>query len=280
MINAITNTPDISELGKKSEYDSQYNPEKLFPIPRSINREKIGINGKIPFFGFDIWNHYEVSWLNPKGKPIVGLAELIFTADSEFLIESKSMKLYFNSFNNTHIESPEVLANTIQHDIEKRIGAKVFVKISTMNQFREEKVFRGFEGTCIDDLDIECSSYQINPSFLSSENTIVNENLYSDLLKSNCLVTNQPDWGSVEISYKGYKINHEGLLRYIVSFRNCNEFSETSIERIFTDIMKQCKPEELTVYGRCTRRGGIDINPIRSTQVLSHENLNKRFCRQ
>lgn len=277
----MTLTPEQSELGKKAEYDPHYNPDKLFPIPRKLNRDKIGVPTVLPFFGFDIWNHYEVSWLNEKGKPTVGLAEIIYNCDSPCIIESKSMKLYFNSFNNTRIKDVDTLQKTIKKDLEARVGVTVDVKIIPMNQVKEEKLYRGFQGICLDELDIDCSSYLLNPSYLTTENQVVSETVYSDLLKSNCLVTNQPDWGSVQIRYEGNKINHEGLLRYIVSFRDCNEFSETSIERIFMDIMQHCRPQKLTVYGRFTRRGGLDINPCRSTERdVCADEMNGRFCRQ
>lgn len=274
-------TPDKSELGKKTSYEAHYNPDKLFPIPRQLNRDKIGVTQPLPFFGIDIWNHYEVSWLNQKGKPMVALAEIIYSADSPNIIESKSMKLYFNTFNNTSIENENILQTRIENDLTSRVGSPVTVKIIPLKNFPEEKIWRGFQGICLDDLDIACSVYQYDPALLSTENeTVQEEVLYSDLLKANCLVTDQPDWASVQITYRGKKINREGLLRYIVSFRNCNEFSETSVERIFMDIMRYCKPEELTVYSRYTRRGGLDINPIRSTKNISVEDINQRFCRQ
>jgi 7-cyano-7-deazaguanine reductase len=281
MLNIEKFTHDQSELGKKAEYDPHYNPDKLFPILRKINRDKILIPEKLPFFGFDIWNHYEVSWLNKKGKPVVGLAKIIYDCHSPYLIESKSMKLYFNSFNNTEIENSEALQVIIKTDLENRLGASVVVKIILIKNIKEEKVLSGFPGICIDDIDIDCALYTLNPSYLHSESENVSEILCSNLLKSNCLVTNQPDWGSIQIAYEGRKINHEGLLRYIVSFRNCNEFSETSIERIFMDIMKYCQPNKLTVYGRFTRRGGIDINPCRSTnKTVASDEMNLRLCRQ
>lgn len=272
--------PEQSELGKTAEYDPHYNPEKLFPIPRQLNRDKIGVPCKLPFFGCDIWNHYEVSWLNEQGKPIVALAQIIYECESKFIIESKSMKLYFNSFNNTKIKDIDTLESIIKNDLGNRLEASVDIKIILMKNFKEEKLSPGFNGICIDDLNVNCSVYQLDQSFLCTEESIVSEILYSNLLKSNCLVTNQPDWGSVQIEYHGKKINHEGLLKYIVSFRDCNEFSETAIERIFMDIMKYCHPTTLTVYGRFTRRGGIDINVIRSTNPVSHEKINFRLCRQ
>jgi 7-cyano-7-deazaguanine reductase len=269
-----------SELGKKSAYITQYDPSLLFPIARQINRQKIGITGALPFMGLDIWNHYEVSWLDKKGKPIVALAEIIYACDSVNIIESKSMKLYFNSFNNTHIEDVQELQRTIQNDIETRIESPVEIRITPVRSFQNETLYNSFKGICIDDLDIECSVYKHDASLLQAEDTTTSEILYSDILKSNCLVTDQPDWGSVQITYQGPKINRESLLRYIVSYRNCNEFSETCIERIFMDIMQYCKPTELTVYGRFTRRGGLDINPIRSTHTIDAQELNLRFCRQ
>ncbi len=272
-----------SDLGKKSEYSSSYDPSKLFPIPRIKNREAIGIHSnKLPFYGFDYWNHYEVSWLNEKGKPIVALAEIIYGCESLNIIESKSMKLYFNSFNNTQFKNVDALQATIKKDLEERLGGSlIMVRITPINLFKEEKLIPRLNGICIDDLDILCSVYNTDPSFLKTENTVVEETLHSDLLKSNCLVTNQPDWCSVQISYKGKKINREGLLRYIVSFRNDNEFHEQCMEKIFLQIMQHCNPSALTVYGRSTRRGGLDINSIRSSQPIKHQAIsNMRLCRQ
>ncbi|ASQ47091.1 NADPH-dependent 7-cyano-7-deazaguanine reductase QueF [Legionella clemsonensis] len=269
------------ELGKKSDYDATYNPNRLYPIPRVGKRQEIGIDPfKLPFFGFDCWNHYEVSWLNEKGKPMIGIGEIFYDCNSPKLIESKSLKLYFNSFNNTKIKNIEHLENTIKKDLEERIEAPVFVTIYPLEQAKQFAVTQTLAGESIDNLDIECSVYEVEPSFLTVENVMVEEVLYSDLLKSNCLVTHQPDWGSVQIAYKGRKINREGLLKYLVSFRNHNEFHEQCIERIFVDIMSLCKPEILTVYGRYTRRGGLDINPYRSTGSVVFDKQNLRLIRQ
>ena len=268
-----------SELGKKSDYETTYNPNRLYPIFRDKKRQEIGINSnELPFFGFDCWNHYEVSWLNNKGKPIVGMAEIIYDCCSPKLIESKSLKLYFNSFNNTKISNIDVLESMIQRDLERCLEADVRVRIVPLDQASAFSI-QAFKGESIDALDVECSVYLVEPAFLEVENQEISETLYSDLLKSNCLVTNQPDWGSVQISYTGRKINREGLLKYLVSFRNHNEFHEQCIERIFVDIMNQCKPTSLTVYGRYTRRGGLDINPYRSTEQTVLIN-NPRLIRQ
>jgi 7-cyano-7-deazaguanine reductase len=278
--NTVVQTEE-SELGKKSEYDPLYNPEKLFSIPRKEKRDEMGINSsKLPFYGFDCWNHYEVSWLDENGKPIVGLAEIIYGSDSPNIIESKSMKLYFNSLNNTNFKDVDSVQSIVKDDLEKNVGAEVFVNIIPLYDLQNENMPRRFDGESIDYLTVRCEVYNVDSSFLFTENDVVEEILYSDLLKSNCRVTNQPDWGSIQISYKGKKINREGLLKYLVSFRNHNEFHEECIERIFVDIMHRCHPTELTVYGRYTRRGGLDINPYRSTKKITDFKKNQRLYRQ
>lgn len=278
----VTLTPEQSELGKKADYDPHYNSEKLFPIPRKEKRDEIGVPATLPFFGFDLWNHYEVSWLNPKGKPVVALAEIRYGCDTPCIIESKSMKLYFNSLNNTQFDDENSVASTIKKDIEERVGGMTYVRVIPLNKVSQPHFSTEFNGICLDELDIPCAAYLVDPSLLHTENGAIEETLHSNLLKSNCLVTHQPDWGSVQIHYQGNKINHEGLLQYIVSFRNHNEFHEQCIERIFMDIMRQCQPNALTVYGRYTRRGGLDINPYRSTHHMTAEDHIQtiRLCRQ
>ncbi|MBI5448037.1 MAG: NADPH-dependent 7-cyano-7-deazaguanine reductase QueF [Gammaproteobacteria bacterium] len=273
--------PDQSELGQSSNYDSHYNPERLFAIPRAPKRQEIGIDPKhLPFYGFDCWNHYEVSWLNEKGKPCVGVAEIIYDCATPYLVESKSLKLYFNSFNNTKFKNSEAIRQTITHDVAERLKGDVQVRIRSLEEKELSLIQSAPAGECIDTLDVACSVYLVEPDYLSIEKDRMEEILYSNLLKSNCLVTNQPDWGSVQIAYTGPKINREGLLKYLVSFRNHNEFHEQCIERIFVDIMNRCKPEKLTVYGRYTRRGGLDINPYRSTEKVEPKGLNHRLIRQ
>lgn len=268
-----------SELGNQSDYDPHYNPDRLFPIARAPKREEINLSTDLVFYGFDYWNHYEVSWLNPKGKPIVATATIIYDCHSPMIIESKSMKLYFNSLNNSTFNSPQELETIIQKDIATRIQADVTVMIHPLGSGVSPDVAERLDGICLDDLDIECSVYQVDSSFLKTSTDRVTETLTSDLLKSNCLVTHQPDWGSVAIEYTGPQIDREGLLKYIVSFRNHNEFHEQCIERIYVDILNTCKPESLTVNGRYTRRGGLDINPVRSTDVIQPAIL-KRLIRQ
>ncbi|CEG58534.1 NADPH-dependent 7-cyano-7-deazaguanine reductase [Legionella fallonii LLAP-10] len=279
--NNYQNMANQSELGQKSEYDATYNPERLYAIPRAPKRKEINLDPiTLSFHGFDCWNHYEVSWLNPKGKPMVAIAVISYDCHSPFIIESKSLKLYFNSFNNHVFSDVQAVEQTVRQDLSRCIDAEATVSITPLTDLKNQTLHSSFSGTCLDTLDIECSSYMVDSSFLTTSNEQVEEVLYSDLLKSNCLVTNQPDWGSVQIAYKGKKLNHEGLLKYLVSFRNHNEFHEQCIERIFTDIMTLCQPESLTVYGRYTRRGGLDINPFRSTEPCSIGDKNIRLIRQ
>lgn len=256
-----------SLLGETTDYalSSEYNPKLLFPIARSFKREEIGVDvQKLPFYGVDIWNHYEVSWLNLNGLPIVAIAVIEVPATSEFIFESKSLKLYFNSFNNYKIKNSEELREIITRDLSEVVGKLVGVKILSLNN--KEFYISSIAGICVDDLDVEINEYSVNPQLLKSDTKeTVNEIIYSNLLRSNCLITNQPDWATVIVSYCGNKIDHASFLKYIVSFRNHNEFHEQCIERIFMHLSEQSNFTELTVVGRFTRRGGIDINPIRST---------------
>lgn len=262
--NSLQNSP----LGKKSSYIDVYTPSLLFVIPRQLKRDEIGVPPTLPFKGCDIWNAYEISWLNSKGKPIVAIAQFNISCASTNIVESKSFKLYLNSFNNTKFNSVEAVKSTLEQDIKKAVSGQVIVKLFRLEDIYGLKI-HNFQGDCLDDLDIDCKEYTVNPMYLSSDfNEEVSESLYSNLLKSNCLVTGQPDWGSVEITYSGPKINKMGLLKYIVSFRSHNEFHEQCAERMFMDIMQYCKPKELTVEARYTRRGGLDINPIRSTREI------------
>ena len=270
-----------SELGKKSQYIAEYNPDILFPISRQIKRDEIGIQAnQIPFYGYDCWNHYEVSWLNSKGKPQIAIAEIIYGCHSPNIIESKSLKLYFNSFNNTKIENLEKLTTIIKKDLSTRIGDEVQIKIFNLQEAQTYYQCKVLEGDCLDDLDISMETFDLNPQILKTESMIIHEILYSNLLKSNCLVTFQPDWGSIQIEYQGPKIHRESLLQYILSFRNHNEFHEQCIERIFIDILRYCKPMNLSVMGRYTRRGGLDINPFRTTDPSQNIKFNQRLIRQ
>jgi 7-cyano-7-deazaguanine reductase len=250
-------------LGKATEYKETYSPELLQAVPRSMNRVELNLTTDLPFSGTDRWNGYELSWLNPKGKPKVAIMRCEVPVTSLNLVESKSFKLYLNSFNQSYFDSTESVSEALTKDLSQCAGQQVKITLFKPAEFSQMQI-ASFDALCIDDLDIEVKDYQLEPSSLTVGSKQVEETLSSDLLKSNCLITNQPDWGSVFIRYQGQQINHEGLLRYLISFRQHNEFHEQCVERIFCDIMTQCKPNKLSVYARYTRRGGLDINPFRS----------------
>ena len=273
-------TVDQSPLGKTSAYQTQYAPDLLFPIPRQGKRDELQLNGTLPFFGVDIWNAYEISWLNMRGKPQVAIATIIAPADTPNIIESKSFKLYLNSFNQTRLANEEALLALLREDLSGGFGAPVQVTLTLPEQFETLKMGE-LDGLLLDRLDIEVDQYSPMPSLLSAshDEAPVEEKLVSHLLKSNCLVTGQPDWASVQIHYIGPQIDQEGLLRYLIGFREHNEFHEQCVERIFVDIMRSCKPQKLAVYARYTRRGGLDINPWR-TNFTSGRPPNLRNARQ
>lgn len=268
------------KLGQKTEYASQYDRTLLQPVPRALNRDGLGITQNQPFtIGADIWTAYEISWLNEKGLPQVAIADIYLDYQSQNLIESKSFKLYLNSFNQSKFADFNAVQQTMQRDLSECAQGDVKVRLNPVAVYDAQKI-NHLQGDCIDEQDIEISSYEFNANWLKDcvSDEIVEEKLVSHLLKSNCLITNQPDWGTLHIHYVGKKINHEKLLRYVVSFRQHNEFHEQCVERIFCDLMHYAKPEKLTVYARYTRRGGLDINPFRSNFENLPENL--RLARQ
>ena len=280
------NTPEQSELGKSSSYVDQYDAALLFPIARRSKRDEIGLTGTLPFFGADLWTAYELSWLNPRGKPQLALARITVPAESTHIVESKSVKLYLNSFNNSVFADASAVQTRLREDLSAAIwqdGAvmsSVGVQLVLPQDFDKEPVHE-LDGLNLDRLDLECAHYQPAPELLTAQlnEAPVTETLTSQLLKSNCLVTGQPDWGSVRISYTGPQIDQAGLLQYIVSFRNHNEFHEQCVERIFMDIWRACKPSKLEVYARYTRRGGVDINPWRTSHPMAAP-VNIRTARQ
>jgi len=268
------------KLGQKTEYASQYDRTLLQPVPRALNRDGLGITQNQPFtIGADIWTAYEISWLNEKGLPQVAIADIYLDYQSQNLIESKSFKLYLNSFNQSKFADFNTVQQTMQCDLSECAQGDVKVRLNPVAVYDSQKIDH-LQGDCIDEQDIEITSYEFNADWLKDcvSDEIVEEKLVSHLLKSNCLITNQPDWGTLHIHYVGKKINHEKLLRYVVSFRQHNEFHEQCVERIFCDLMYYAKPEKLTVYARYTRRGGLDINPFRSNFENLPENL--RLARQ
>jgi 7-cyano-7-deazaguanine reductase len=295
----------LAPLGKVSQYVDQYDKSLLFPIPRSGKRQEIGLstNGSyqaLPFFGADMWTAFELSWLNPRGKPQVALAHFTIPADTPNIIESKSLKLYLNSFNQSVFQDAAAVQLTIQRDLTEAawmlhvpapknlsanaqsnpLGGQVGVKLLAPADFDAQPIHE-LDGLNLDRLDIDCTRYQPAPELLKTAQGAapVSEVLVSHLLKSNCLVTGQPDWGSVQISYSGQAIDQEALLQYIVSFRNHNEFHEQCVERMFMDIWTRCQPSKLSVYARYTRRGGLDINPFR-TSYPGQLPANTRTARQ
>lgn len=262
----------ISPLGQATVYVETYNSDLLFPISRSVARDKIGARAPFPFDGVDLWTGYELSWLNLKGKPEIALADFSFPCASPNIVESKSLKLYLNSFNQSQFASFKEVQSTIAKDLSAATQYPIDVDLYPHEQLNECRLDE-FPGLCLDHQDIEIDTYQVDKSFLFCHSTQVNETLYSNLLKSNCLATGQPDWGSVLIRYSGKKIDHEGLLKYIISFRRHSGFAEYCTEQIFYDILHRCAPEQLTVYCRYTRRGGLDINPFRSNFENHPENI-------
>jgi len=263
------NTPEQSQLGKPATYIDQYDASLLFPMPRAGKREAIGVVNVPPFFGADMWTVYELSWLNLRGKPQVALAHITVPCESPNIVESKSFKLYLNSFTNTRFADARDVRERIRADISAATGSGIGIKTIGPELFDREPIHE-MDGLNLDRLDVDCVHYTPTPELLFAEfdEPPVTETLTSNLLKSNCLVTGQPDWGSVQIAYSGPAINQEGLLQYLVSFRNHNEFHEQCVERIFMDVWTRCKPIKLSVYARYTRRGGLDINPFRTSHPV------------
>jgi 7-cyano-7-deazaguanine reductase len=314
---------DGSVLGKSVEYPEFYNPLLLQSIPRALQRkalkigpekispEKINLEKSnletLPFFGWDVLNHYEISYLLNSGKPVVGILEIYAPANSPNLVESKSLKLYFNSLNMHKFKNTSEFLALIQKDLDQAYGAPIRLKFYGRESFNALKI-EDFSGVCLDELDIfldqKLEAYLPCKELLfldargdksaqeaekaekaekageageAAEAGEVEETLYSNLLKSNCLITGQPDWASIQIYYRGPKINRESLLKYLISFRQHQEFHEHCVERIFMDILRQCRPRELAVFGRYTRRGGIDINPLRLSSSELFEKLFQGF---
>jgi len=265
-------------LGRRTGYPNKYAPELLCPIARSESRARLGIGSPLPFHGVDFWNAWELTWLAPGGLPRVATAGIRVPADSPDIVESKSLKLYLGSFAMTVFESVAAVADAIARDLGACVGAAVQVLVEPL----AERGGRGFgspPGTCLDTLDVECSDHEVRPELLTANAShTVDEALYTHLLRSLCPVTSQPDIGSLAIAYRGPRIDPAGLLRYVVSFREHQDFHEACVERMFVDIMARCAPSSLSVYARYQRRGGIDINPFRGTAREIPENT--RYWRQ
>lgn len=275
------NDPENSPLGKRTPAPSSYDPAILYPIPREPMRDELGITGTIPFYGLDIWNAYELSWLNMRGKPQIAIMNLTVSSDSPNIVESKSMKLYLNSLSQMHLADSDAVIALLRADLSDAFGSPVTITLIQQPDFKSIEI-EEFEGLLLDRLDIEATQYSLDPSFLTTdtEEPPVEEMLVSHILKTNCPVTGQPDWGSIQIHYVGHAINQEGLLKYLISYREQQEFHEQCVERIFMDILKACKPQSLTVHARYTRRGGISINPFRSNTSSGKRPIFIRNARQ
>lgn len=270
-------------LGKETEYKSEYDQSLIYPIERAGNRAKLegidsNLNQGLGFYGFDLWTGYEISWLNQKGKPQVAIAEFIIPCDSKSIVESKSFKLYLNSFNNTRFDDATQVLELMQKDLSQGFGADIDVRFYSVEQY---PLMQSLTGHCIDDEDITVKDYAPTPSLLSFSEERAQEILISHLLKSNCPVTNQPDWATVIIDYRGSKIDRAALLAYIISYRNHDDFHEHCVEQIFTDLWRLGSFDSLTVAARYTRRGGLDINPMRSSDpAIKAEDMVGRLPRQ
>jgi 7-cyano-7-deazaguanine reductase len=269
-------------LGKQAEYKSEYDPSLIFPISRAQNREKLimpenKVNNELPFFGIDIWTGFEISWLNQKGKPQVFIAEFLIPAESKNIVESKSFKLYLNSFNQTKFDTKEQAHSAMVKDLSKGFAADINIKLFDVMDYPLNQANLGDN---IDHLDVDISDYKPNASLLAVSDKVVEETLNSHLLKSNCPVTNQPDWGTVVIDYKGTEVDRAALLKYIISYRDHDDFHEHCAEQIFCDLCNAGQFESLTVSARYTRRGGLDINPTRSLKPITNKALIGRLSRQ
>jgi 7-cyano-7-deazaguanine reductase len=266
-------------LGRQTSYPDNYAPELLYPIARAASREALGLTARLPFGGTDVWNAWELTWLSESGRPAVATARIMVPAESPSIVESKSLKLYLNSFAMSTFSSAAEVQETITRDLGKCVGQAIDVLVLPVSGSEAQCVSR-LAGTCLDASDVRCTDWEVDASLLRSDpETIVTEDLYTHLLRSLCPVTSQPDIGSLQISYRGPRIDHDSLLRYVVSYRQHNDFHEACVERMFIDVSTRCAPLELSLTARYQRRGGVDINPFRSSN-RDEQPLNLRLWRQ
>ncbi|MCB1669341.1 MAG: NADPH-dependent 7-cyano-7-deazaguanine reductase QueF [Pseudomonadales bacterium] len=272
-------TQPYNPLGRRTEYPKKYDSGLLFAISRQRGRDALSLSSKdLPFYGFDLWTAFEVSWLDRGGKPVVKIAEFSLPCNTDHIVESKSLKLYLNSLNQQRFESPSKVAAVLEEDLSTCVNGPVMVDLYTLDNYARQGL-QVMPGHCLDNLDVKVDTYQPDASLLRlDDGGIVSESLYSHLLKTNCPVTGQPDWASVLVKYTGSPINRESLLAYLISYRDHQDFHEQCVERIFMEILEVCQPRELEVCARYTRRGGIDINPYRSTSM--REPIKLRVSRQ
>lgn len=268
-------------LGKDSAYPKAYRPDVLYPIARAQSRSAIRGFAQaskdasaLPFIGWDLWRAYELSWLQPGGLPAVGILKIWVPCESPCIVESKSLKLYLNGLNHTTFEDTDALLACVQKDLDAATGSTVRLRLVLPTAFEQEPIEETTFG-CLDNQTLEIEHYQPHAALLanSTAHTVVSEQLFSRLLKSNCPVTNQPDWATLHIHYHGRQIDPAALLRYIVSYRDHQGFHEQCVEQIYCDVMAYCQPTSLCVFARYTRRGGLDINPWRATPGTPAPNL-------
>ncbi|MEY4643086.1 MAG: hypothetical protein RLZZ227_3080 [Pseudomonadota bacterium] len=272
-------------LGKVVDYPEHYAPGLLMPIARAENRAKLGVDpAQLPFRGADVWNAYELSWLDTKGLPQVARGRFVVPCTSEFLVESKSLKLYLNSLNQHVFPDHDAAAGRIRLDLSQAAGAPVNVMVQPFGGMQE--MLDAPTGTHLDVLDVSCDRYDVDATLLRTAGTgaqfeaVVDEVLYTDLFRSRCPMTGQPDWATVTICYQGAQIDHAGLLRYLVSYRLHHDYHENCVERIYCDIMARCRPQALSVEANFLRRGGLDINPVRASAEMMDYVLFPRYNRQ
>ena len=265
-------------LGRETGYPDKYAPAVLDAIPRIQNREPLGITADLPFAGVDVWNAWELTWLGTGKRPAVATARIVVPVESPNIIESKSLKLYLDSFAMTEFASAGDVEQTIRKDLTRCVESPVEVRVAPVSSTEARTVAR-LAGSSLDDLDVDCDDWEVNAGLMRADSdNIVTADLHTHLLRSLCPVTAQPDIGSLQISYRGPTIDPAGLLRYIVSYRQHSDFHESCIEKMFIDIQERCKPLDLTLHARYQRRGGIDINPFRSTSAQTPRDL--RLWRQ
>lgn len=268
-------------LGRHTQYPDSYDPGLLFPIARSENREKLSLAPHdLPFRGYDSWRAYELSWLDERGKPVVATGEFIVPSNSTFMTESKSLKLYLNSLNQMRFSSADEVQRIISQDLSSAVQSPVIVYLYNVEDERNFPVSKP-SGECIDEFEVAIDCYLPNPEFIKIDAALqVTETLYSNLFRSHCPVTSQPDWGTVVISYHGAAIDRAGLLQYLISFRTHEGFHEDCAEKIFTDILRNADPQSLSVSMNFLRRGGLEINPVRTNAPLDVDFPGPRYMRQ
>lgn len=271
-----------SPLGRDSAYPTTVDPAVLFAVPRAEARKAIGLDGgALPFTGADIWNAWEFSWLDVRGLPRVAVLRLSVPCTSPNIVESKSLKLYLGGYAMTPFTGPEAVRTRVERDVSACVDAKVAASLLDPREL-ERTGIAPLAGESLDDQRIEADAHgPPRPELLQARvGAPVEETLSTRLFRSLCPVTGQPDWASVVLHYRGHAIDHAGLLRYLVSYRDHPDFHEACVERVFADVTARCAPQALSVYARFLRRGGIDINPWRATPRFAGAPGNPREARQ